>query len=101
MKIKRSKGEQTFQVFNYVFLTLIIAICFYPVWYVAMASFSNSNLLTQHTGLLFKPAGFSIDAYKKVFQNPMISRGYLNTLFILVVGVILDLIMTSLGAYFL
>lgn len=50
---------------------------------------------------MFKPAGFSIDAYKKVFQNPMISRGYLNTLFILVVGVILDLIMTSLGAYFL
>lgn len=101
MKIKRSKGEKTFQVFNYVFLTLIVVICFYPVWYVAMASFSNSNLLTQHTGLLFKPAGFSIDAYKKVFQNPMISRGYLNTLFILVVGVILDLIMTSLGAYFL
>lgn len=101
MKIKKSKGEKTFQVFNYVFLTLIIVICFYPVWYVAMASFSNSNLLTQHTGLLFKPAGFSIDAYKKVFQNPMISKGYMNTLFILTVGVIFDLIMTSLGAYFL
>ncbi len=101
MKIKRSKGERAFQVFNYAFLTLIIALCFYPVWYVAMASFSNSNLLTQHSGLLFKPAGFGIDAYKKVFQNPMITKGYLNTLFILIVGVILDLIMTSLGAYFL
>lgn len=101
MKIKRSKGEKTFQVFNYAFLTLVIVICFYPVWYVAMASFSNSNLLTQHSGLLMKPAGFSIDAYKKVFQNPMIGKGYANTLFILVVGVIFDLIMTSLGAYFL
>lgn len=101
MKIKRSKGERAFQVFNYAFLTIVMLVCFYPVWYVAMASFSNSNLLTQHTGLLFKPTGFSIDAYKKVFQNPMISRGYLNTLFILIVGVILDLAMTSLGAYFL
>ena len=101
MKIKRSKGERAFQVFNYIFLTLIMLLCLYPVWYVAMASFSNSNLLTQHTGLLFKPVGFSIDAYKKVFQNPMIGKGYLNTLFILIVGVFLDLAMTSLGAYFL
>ena len=101
MKIKKSKGERAFQVFNYIFLTFIMLICLYPVWYVAVASFSNSNALTQHSGLLFKPIGFSIDAYKKVFQNPMIGKGYLNTLFILIVGVFLDLVMTSLGAYFL
>jgi len=101
MKVKKSKGERVFSVFNYIFLTLLIVLCLYPVWYVAVASFSNSNLLTQHTGLLIKPVGWSIDAYKKVFKNPMIGRGYLNTLFILVVGVFLDLIMTSLGAYFL
>ena len=101
MKVKRSKGERAFSVFNYIFLSLLTVLCLYPVWYVAVASFSNSNLLTQHTGLLIKPVGWSIDAYKKVFKNPMIGRGYLNTLFILVVGVFLDLVMTSLGAYFL
>ncbi|WP_312443438.1 carbohydrate ABC transporter permease [Lacrimispora sp.] len=101
MKVKRSRGERVFSAFNYIFLSLIIILCLYPVWYVAAASFSNSNLLTQHTGLLLKPVGWSIDAYKKVFKNPMIGRGYLNTLFILVVGVSLDLVMTSLGAYFL
>jgi putative aldouronate transport system permease protein len=101
MKVKRSKGERTFSVFNYILLGLIMLICFYPVWYVAVASFSDSGLLTQHTGLLFKPLGFTLDAYKKVFKNPMIVRGYGNTLFILIIGVILDLFMTSLGAYFL
>ena len=101
MKIKKSKGERVFQVFNYAFLLLIMLVCLYPVWYVAVASFSNSNALTQHSGLLFRPIGFSIDAYKKVFQNPMIGKGYLNTLFILIIGVFLDLVMTSLGAYFL
>lgn len=101
MKIKRSRGERIFEVFNYILLSVIIIICLYPVWYVAMASVSDSNLLTQHSGLLFKPVGHSIEAYKKVFQNPMIGRGYLNTIFILVVGVFLDLVMTSLGAYFL
>ena len=101
MKVKRSRGERVFSVFNYIFLSVVIVVCLYPVWYVAVASFSDSNLLTQHVGLLFKPVGMSIEAYKKVFQNPMIGRGYLNTLFILVVGVFLDIIMTSLGAYFL
>lgn len=101
MKIKKSKGERAFQVFNYAFLMLIMLVCLYPVWYVAVASFSNSNALTQHSGLLFRPIGFSIDAYKKVFQNPMSGKGYLNTLFILIIGVFLDLVMTSLGAYFL
>ena len=95
MKIKKSKGERAFQVFNYAFLMLIMLVCLYPVWYVAVASF------TQHSGLLFRPIGFSMDAYKKVFQNPMIGKGYLNTLFILIIGVFLDLVMTSLGAYFL
>ena len=99
MKIKKSKGERAFQVFNYAFLMLIMLVCLYPVWYVAVASFSNSNVLTQHSGLLFRPIGFSVDAYKKVFQNPMIGKGYLNTLFILIIGVFLDLVMTSLGAY--
>lgn len=101
MKVKRSRGERIFSVFNYMFLTFLMIICIYPVWYVAVASFSNSNLLTQHSGLLLKPLGFSIEAYKKVFQNPMIIRGYANTIFILVVGVSCDLVMTSLGAYFL
>ncbi len=101
MKIKRSAGERIFQVFNYCLLTLVMILCLYPMWYVAVASFSDSNLLTQHTGILLKPIGFSVEAYKKVFQNPMILKGYMNTLFILIIGVILDLIMTSMGAYFL
>lgn len=101
MKIKRSKGERAFSVFNYIFLTFIMLICFYPVWYVIVASFSDSNLLMQHSGLLFKSLGFNTDAYMKVFQNPMILRGYGNTMFILLVGVSFDIVMTSLGAYFL
>lgn len=101
MKIKRSKGERAFSVFNYIFSTFIMLICFYPVWYVIVASFSDSNLLMQHSGLLFKSLGFNTDAYMKVFQNPMILRGYGNTMFILLVGVSFDIVMTSLGAYFL
>ena len=101
MKVKRSKGERIFTVFNYIFLTAVIILCIYPVWYVAMASVSDSNQLMQHSGLLILPKGFNLSAYSKVFDNPMIPRGYLNTLFLLFVGVPINIIMTSLGAYFL
>ncbi len=101
MKIKVSTGERIFRVVNYIILGIIMLLCLYPVWYVAVASFSDSALLTQHSGLLFKPAGFSLAAYEKVFLNPMIIKGYRNTMFILITGIIVDLIMTSIGAYFL
>ncbi len=101
MQIKQSFGERAFKIANYILLSFIMILCFYPVWYVVVASVSNSDLLMAHSGLLFWPLGFNTDAYAKVMQNPMISRGYLNTLFILILGVTLDLLMTSLGAYFL
>ena len=100
-KIKVKTSERVFQVFNYVYLTVVVLLCLYPVLYCALASVSDSNLLTAHSGILYKPLGFSLAAYGKVFQNPMIGTGYMNTLFVLIVGVILDIVMTSMGAYFL
>ena len=35
-----------------------------------------------------------------MFENPMILKGYLNTLFILITGVFADLVLTSIAAYF-
>lgn len=100
MKVKVSRGEKIFRVFNYIFLTLIVLICLYPMWHVLMGSVSDGNRLISHSGVLLLPLGFNLDAYARVFSNPNILSGYTNTLFILVVGVILSLIMTSLGAYF-
>lgn len=98
---KHTSGENSFMVFNYIFLGLIAFATFYPMFYVLVASLSNNSLLMQHTGLLLSPKGFSIAAYQKVLNNPMILLGYRNTLFILIVGVFLALLMTSLAAYFL
>ena len=43
--------------------------------------------------------GFTLDAYKAVLDNPMISTGYRNTIFYVVAGTALNLFMTALGAY--
>ena len=99
--IKRSFGDRTFSVINYFLLSVLALVCLYPMLYVIFASLSDSGLLTQHSGLLIAPIGFSTAAYEKVFNNPMIIRGYMNTLFLLIVGVSVQVMMTALAAYVL
>jgi len=99
--IKVSKGEKIFNVINIILMIFIMIITVYPLVHVLFASVSDSNQLLAHRGLLLKPIGFNFAAYKMVFKNPMIVRGYLNTIFVVVVGVTINIIMTSLAAYVL
>lgn len=101
MKIKKNIGEIIFDSSNIVFLSLLSLLCIYPMLYVLFASISDGSMLLTHTGLLLAPLGFSTSAYKAVFQNSMIITGYMNTLFVVIVGVCLNLLMTSLAAYVL
>ncbi|MBQ7901641.1 MAG: carbohydrate ABC transporter permease [Clostridia bacterium] len=99
--IKISKGEKAFNVFNICFMVVMMFIMFYPMWHVVCASFSNPRQLSAHTGLLLWPDGYSLAAYKLMMKNPMILKGYGNTLFILVFGLAINMFMTCLAAYVL
>lgn len=101
MKIKKSVGERVFTVLNCIFMLVFIFITVYPIWYVLVASFSDSNALIGNMSLLFKPVNFTLDAYKMMIKNPMILVGYKNTLIILVIAVTLNMFLTALGAYFM
>ena len=101
MVYRKSFGEILFDCFNYCFLTFLMFITLYPVLHVAFASVSNGTELLIHHGLLLWPLGFTTEAYTLVFKNPMVIRGYLNTLFVLVFGLLLNMTLTSFGAYFL
>lgn len=101
MSIKRSTGENIFNIFNITFMLFMMIITVYPVLYVVFASLSDSNLLMAHDGLLMRPLKLTLAAYKMTFKNPMIIRGYLNTIFVVTAGVTINILLTSLGAYFL
>lgn len=100
-QIKKSLWSILFDSVNVIITGLLGLTCLYPIVYILFASFSNGNLLMSHTGLLLKPLGFTLDTYKMVFKDPMIFKGYANTLFVVIVGTALNIIMTLLGAYFL
>ncbi|AIQ24143.1 carbohydrate ABC transporter permease [Paenibacillus sp. FSL E2-8871] len=94
-----SLGEHIFRVCNTLFLSALMIVTVYPILYVAFASFSEPALMMAHKGILWKPLGFSLETYEAVFSNPMILLGYRNTLFIVIVGVALNLLLTSFAAY--
>lgn len=98
---KLSFGAKVFMFFNTLFMLFMIFVCVYPMIYVLMASLSDSNILMGHTGLLLWPLGSNLRSYAAVMKNKLIFSGYRNTIFILVVGVTINIFMTSLGAYFL
>ena len=100
MKKKDSSAVSIFNLFNICILSILALLCIYPIWYVLMASLSNGNLIMQHSGVLLFPIKPNIASYIAVFKNKMILSGYLNTIKILVISLILQITMTSIGAYF-
>lgn len=99
--IERTKGQDVFNVFNVIFLFALMLVTLYPLLYVVFASVSEANRFLAHSGMLWHPLGFSWAAYERAFQHPSILSGYGNTIFIVVVGTILSVVVTALGAYFL
>ena len=96
---RKSFGEKLFDAFNYTLLTLITICTMYPLMYVLFASLSDPTLYMQHSGILWKPLDFSLNAYRLVFENPMIIQGYLNTFIIVSVGLAINITLTAFGAY--
>lgn len=99
MKVKRSLGEVIFDKSNIIFLCVLMFVCVYPLLYVLFASLSDPLSIAAYRGVLFKPLGFSVDAYRAVLKNPNIAQGYKNTLIYLVGGTSLNILLTSFGAY--
>ncbi|MFP4510856.1 MAG: carbohydrate ABC transporter permease [Spirochaetaceae bacterium] len=101
-KVRESKGYMTFQFFNVLLLATLAFATVYPMWHVFIGSVSDGRALMRHSGFLLLPIGeVTLTAYRAVFENPNIAMGYRNTLYILAVGIPLQVVVTSLGAYVL
>jgi putative aldouronate transport system permease protein len=99
MHIKKSLSEQVFDWVNILLLLLLVVITLYPLLYVFFASISEPSQLVKYRGILLAPLGFSTASYEAVFKNPNIMTGYRNTIFYMVGGTALNMVLTCLGAY--
>ena len=101
MVIKKTPQRRIFEICNAIFMLFMILVTLYPMLYIIMASFSEPLEFLAHRGLLFRPLGFSTLAYEKAIVHPLLLPSYANTLFVVAVGVTVNIILTSIAAYFL
>jgi len=66
--VYKSTGKRIFDIFNYVFLTLVCLSCILPFVHLLAISFS-STVAVQSNSVVFRPVGFNLDAYRFVVQD--------------------------------
>ncbi len=98
--IKEPFSRKMYLWINGIVLFAVSVICLYPMIYVVFASFSSPNAMAAHSGALLWPLKPTLIAYENVLKNSSIWRGYFNTIFVVVTGVALNLVMTTLAAFF-
>lgn len=99
---QEGRGYEVFQWVNNLFFLFVLFITAYPIYYVLIASFSSPSGLAQNYGFIWAPIKpLTLEAYRRVIAYRPVILGFKNTFIILVAGLAINLIMTSLGAYFL
>lgn len=94
----KSKSSRAFDLLNYILLTVLGLIMFYPMFYVFIVSISSAEYINREMVTLF-PRGINFEAYKIVFQNKQIWTSYGNTILYTVAGTMLNLVCTAMCAY--
>ena len=99
LKFKNMRtGDKVFDIVNYTLLTLIMVIVLYPVLYIVAASFSDPQAVVSGEVFIL-PVRPTLRGYEAVFKNKKILTGFANSIYYLVVGTLLNLVMTMLCAY--
>lgn len=100
-KARHINKLDTFDIINTILLCLLAAVLLYPMLYVALASVSEPAKIARFRGIMLAPQGFTLEAYRLVLRNPNILTGYINTIFVVMVGTAVNMVFTAMLAYVL
>lgn len=96
--MKRSVGENIFQVFLIIFISLFCIAVIFPFVHILSISLSTP-VESQRLGIHIYPLEVSTYAWEKVLMKPDIWMGFGNTVFRTVVGTFLSLLFMCMCAY--
>lgn len=100
MRYRRTAADYAFDGANGLLMAAVAIITLYPFYYILIGSVSPAADVLGGKGLLW-PREFHFEAYEAIFSNPLIPGAYRVTLFITLVGTLISLVLTTLGAYVL
>lgn len=99
VRVRESAGDRAFLFFSYAGLTLAALISLFPLLYVVSVSITPFEEVLRHGGFVVFPRKVTLDAYVQFLSRSTIPRAYLVTLYITVVGTVINLVLTTLLAY--
>ena len=89
-----------FKIVITVICVFSFLVVLYPMYFIVIASFSDSTLVNQGQVVLY-PKGVSLYGYEQIFKKPEIWVGYKNTIIYSFFGTALNLAVTLPAAYVL
>lgn len=99
--IPTSVDQKVFNVFSYIFLTLLTFYCTIPFWLIVIGSFTTQESILKN-GYGLWPKEFSLEAYQILFKSPgALLNAYAVTVGVTVIGTVSSLLMMSMAAYVL
>lgn len=97
-RIGKTMSDKVFLFFNYLLLCILFIVMIYPVYFVLLASFSDSKYVNSGSLMLW-PKGFHTAGYDYVFKEKRIWIGYGNTIFYALSGSLLGVTITMMAGY--
>jgi putative aldouronate transport system permease protein len=97
-RIRKSAGQRAFTVANTTFLLLVCAVTVYPFVHVTSIAFSTYPEAIR-TGLHLFPREIDFSTINKVLAASEIWTAYYNTVWRTVIGTLLSVVVTGMGAY--
>lgn len=97
-KIRRSKGDWWFDVFVAVVMIVMVIICVYPFYLAVVMSF-NEGLDAQRGGIYLLPRTFTLENYKKLFDDGQWLQAFGVTLARTVLGTTMTVFFTLIVGY--
>ena len=98
MKIQQSRVDRAIHALISLALALIVLVTVYPIYFVIIASVSDSSAVANGQVWLY-PRELYLEGYKRIFEYEDLWRGYRNTIFYAAGGTTLSLLVTISGAY--
>jgi len=96
MEVKRRSIGQIFIV---VFLFLLALVMIYPIYNQLVISLTGPEYIAAADGTTLVARGMTLDTYRSVLSIKKVYRGLLNSLYITSVGLVINIVLTSMGAY--
>ena len=98
IKKKYSKTDCLILGIGFLILGLFVLSIAIPIVYVVLASFMDPTVLNNQ-GLSFHIKDWTLDAYRRVLENEMIWRGFLNSFLYSLAFTAISVFITLLAAY--